>query len=608
MWYKIKSFFRKITSVFTLDGFALSSVWVQLTAIFLVSAISIFGMSLLIGDLSMSYRLFADPSSYAYLNSRNELFFGLIQVLLGLVLFSFIISVLSAALIGLIEKIKSGTLPFSKKGHILFVNYNIKLPMILDEFDIKSYQDRKKQRVVLLFPDSETVASFRVEMDTGRWPNLQIYLRQGDLLSFHTYQRQAIFKALGLVILLPDNTSTSLEADNFNLKLLTNLVNNKKFFDYLNEKHLANQPVKCLLELSANKESSQIAKLLTASKVGNLFAVTTPSDVIGSVISRAMVDMSYYNIFFETLSFAGARIHFVDPTQIKKAKNLVGKSFHELLLSFSGGSLIGFSGAKEGKLNIQLSPFDQSLKSGDWLIFLTENIKSLKYQATDSVLEAAISSEVKPPSELNSKKIAVIGNAWPIGNIGDFIDNDSLANIRKSHYVFKSDSDFFDKDFLDSLINSKNENIVINLRDDLAFRLSLILSNIKKENIDFKSKIITLLGDPTTEQLLREHSNQVSTVLSHQLAARYIAQLAFQKNLESLFTELAFAEGSEFNILEVGNHISENHLKNPGKVKSILAAKQLIYVGVIDQSNNIQLSSENFSGIKQILVISKGSQ
>ncbi|MCH7414645.1 hypothetical protein MM213_14185 [Belliella sp. R4-6] len=608
MWYKINSFFRKIARVFTLDGFALSSVWVQLTAIFLVSAILIFGMSVLIGDLSMSYRLFADPSSYANLKLKNELVFGLIQVLLGLVLFSFIISVLSAALIGLIEKIKSGTLPFNKKGHILFVNYNIKLPMILDEFDIKSFQDRKKQRVVLLFPDTNTVTSFRLEMDKGRWPNLQIYLRQGDLLSFQTYQRQGIFQALGLVILLPDNTTSTLEADNFNLKLLTNLVNNKKFFNYLNDRHLANQPVKCLLELSANKESSQIAKLLTASKVGNLFAVTTPSDVIGSVMSRAMVDMSYYNIFYETLSFAGARIHFVDPKRFKKARNLIGKSFHELLMSFSGGSLIGFSGAKEGRLNVQLCPFSENLGNDDWLIFLTGNIKSLNYQPHLVKQKVADMNEICAPSELISKDIAVIGNTWPIGNIEDFIDYNSFVNLNKSHHVFDSEKDYFQKDFLNSLVHSNHENIVINLQDDLAFRISLILANIKNENIDFKSKIITLLGDPTVEQLIREHTDQVSTVLSHQLAARYIAQLSFQKNLESLFSELAFAEGSEFNILEVGEHISEANLKNSEHVKSILAEKHLIYVGAIDRSNKIQLSTNNFNGVKQILVLSRGSK
>ncbi|MFD2036888.1 hypothetical protein ACFSKL_18935 [Belliella marina] len=595
---------RKITRVFTLDGFALSSVWVQLTAIFLVSAVSIFGMSLLIGDLPMSYRLFADPSSYAYLESRNELIFGIFQVLLGLVLFSFIISVLSAALIGLIEKIKSGTLSFNKKGHILFVNYNIKLPMILDEFDIKSYQDKKKQKVVLLFQNSATVADFRTEMDTGRWPNLEIYLRKGDLLSFQTYQRQGIFKALGLVILSPDDGTANFDRDNFNLKLLTLLVNNKKFFGYLYDRHLANQPVKCLLELSENKESRQIAKMLTTYEDANLFAITTPNDVIGSVMSRAMVDISYYNIFFETLSFAGPRIHFVDPMKIKKANNLVGKTFKDLLLSFSGGSLIGFSSAKEGKLNIQLSPFEKVLAAGDWLIILTDNIKAIKCAPTsNSPIDA---KDVLAPNELNTKNIAVVGDAWPIGNIGDFIDRKSLENLNKSHFVFGTDEAYFTSDFQQSLIHSKYENIVINLRDDLGFRLSLIMANIKKEEIDFGSKIITMVENPVTDQLIREHSSQISTVLSHQLAARYIAQLAFQKNLEGLFTELAFAEGSEFNILEVGIHIPKDLLRSAKELQALLASKNLIYIGVIDKDKNIKLSAVDFKGVNQILVLSRG--
>ncbi|AFL84915.1 hypothetical protein Belba_2355 [Belliella baltica DSM 15883] len=276
MGRKFLKILRKIFRVFTLDGFAFSSVWVQLAAIFLVSSLLIFGMSFVLGDLAMSYRLFADPSSYAYSETDNQLIFGLVQVFFGLVLFSFIISVLSAALVELIEKIKSGTLSYRKKGHILFVNYNIKLPMILDEFDIKSKQSKKTQNVVLLFLDSETVSSFRTELDKGRWPNLDIFLRQGDLLSFHTYMRQGIFKALGLVILLPDQFQSALDADNFNLKILTLLISNQKFSKHLEDKQGLKQPMKCLVELSVNVESRNIAKNLTSNESGNLFAVTTP--------------------------------------------------------------------------------------------------------------------------------------------------------------------------------------------------------------------------------------------------------------------------------------------------------------------------------------------
>lgn len=605
---KFLLFFRKIFRVFTLDGFALSSVWVQLIAIFMVSSLIIFGMSLVLGDLAMSYKLFADPSSYASSETNNELVFGLIQVLFGLVLFSFIISVLSAALVELIERIKSGTLAYNKKGHILFVNYNIKLPMILDEFDIKSSQSKKTQNVVLLFPDSETVANFRAELDKNRWPNLDIFLRQGDLLSFHTYLRQGIFKALGLVILLPDHFESPLESDNFNLKILTLLMSNPKFFGHLEDKQQMKKPMKCLVELSVNTESRNIAKNLTSNVTGNLFAVTTPGDVIGSVMSRAMVDIVYYKIFFETLSFSGPTIHFVDPNQIKKAGNLVGKSFQELLLSFSGASLIGFSGVSNGKFYIQLCPFESILEKGEWLIILAENINALTFKTSQTDLSNSQNHLVKSPGEYDSRKICVIGDQWPLGNIEDFIDEKSLASLSKSHFIFENENEYFNQDFQKGLFEEKYDNIVINLSDELGFRLSLILSQQTQNREHLQTKFITVLGDPTTEQLLNSYSSEINTVLSHKLAARYIAQLAFQKNLEGLFTELAFAEGSEFNLLEIGTHIAPELLQNADQLKALLAGNNLVYIGMIDEDKNINLSAHDFKNAKQILVLSKGDR
>lgn len=599
-----KLFWRKLRRIITKEKFALAPVSVQLVAIFIASASVIVLLSPLLGDLSTSYRLFADPSSYANAKGPLQLTVGLVQVLIGLVLFSFIISVMSAALTTLIDNIKSGSLPYLKKGHIIIVNYNVKLPLILDQLNIRAKDKGEFEDVILLFSDPELVKFFRTQFQNERWPNLDVFVRQGDVLSFKTFDRLSVFNASGIVILLPDNKQDDFESDNFNLKILTTLSNNHSFFQHLSERQINKRPLKCSIELSNNPDCAKIAKELTSTESGSFFAVITPGDVIGSILSRAKVDVVYYKVFFEILSFDGSTVHFVDPKRFSPIGKLTGKTFKELILSFDGGTLLGFSGVThEGRFQINLCPFGEDLKATDWLLFLTTNVKDIKYNPVSISTEIQKNKHILAPNEVASKNICVIGDAWPLGNIDDFIDMSSLAALEEASFVFKNPSDYFEPKFLKKLHEGNFDNIIINLNDELGYRLTMLLISSNQKNQAFLSKIVSILNDPVTEQLLSRKVLRSNTVLSHKLSARYIAQIAFQKNLDLLFSELAYAEGAEFQLLEVGRHIPQDLLTDADTIKALLTAHRMVYVGTVDMEQNINLEATSFEGIKQILVL-----
>lgn len=604
---RLKLFIRNSRRILTPERFALASVWVQLIAIFLTSAFIIIALSPFLGSLQLSYKIFADPAYFYETTGPIQIVAGLIQVLLGMILFSFIISVLSAALIKLIDNIKSGSLPFKGTGHTIFINYNIKLPLILDQFNLRAKDKGTMENVVLLFSDNDVVNSFRSMLDKERWNNLDIFIRQGDVLAFKTYDRLSISNATGIVILLPDKEDDPFAADNFNLKILTTLTNNHAFFQHLSDRQGSRHPVKCSIELSNNKDSRDIALELTSLGAGALFAVITPGDVIGSILARAKVDVVYYKAFFEILSFDGSTIHFIDPKRFLDKGDLGGVLFEQLLFSFEGGTLLGFSGInKDGGFEMSLCPFGKSLKSTDWLLFLTKNIKDLHYKPISSPLNFVKNDAIIPPKEAASKKICVVGNEWPLGNIDDFMDVSSLASLKESHFVFEEPSKYFSPTFLKSLHEVDYDNIIINLDDEQGFRLTMLLVSKNRNDSQFMTKIVTILGDPVTEQLLHTNVLKSNTVLSHKLAARYIAQISFQKNLDRLFTELAFAEGVEFNLLEVGNHIPADFLGDLNELKMMLAAHKMIYIGTVDNEKNVYLEATTFSETQQILVLSFG--
>lgn len=605
-WLRLR--WRALRRLLTPDGFALASIWVQLAAIFVGSALLILFMSILIGDLSTSYRWFADPSSYADAETAQQLVFGLLQVVFGLILFSFIISVLSASLEQLIERIKGGTLPYRRSGHLLIVNYNVKLPLILDEINLRAQRLDRTEDVVLLFPDRETVDVFCDHLDTARWPQLQVYVRQGDLLQWHTYETLGVLKALGVVVLAPESETDEFARDNQNLKILTALINEQAFMHHLLERQAAKSPVKCSIELSNQTYSREIALALTAVKGGSLFAVTTPGDVIGSVLARSMVDIVYYKAFFELLSFHGWNVQFVDPALVGLEQRALDVPFEELLLGMTGGTLVGYSRLdRYGHFDLALCPFGKPMQAHDWLIVVTPDLHQLRYAPTSVPAEPAEDlAAIQVPSEIVNRRLCVIGSTWPVDALGHFIDEQSRNALEAAHFDFDDPQRYFDPEFVASLRIHEYDHIVINLPDELGFRLTLLLLAASEPDDPFLESIITVLTDPTIEELLNKNVRYRNTVLSHKLAAKYIAQLSFQKNLEKFFAELAMPKGVEFNLLKIGEHIPAELVTDEPRLRRLLAARKLVYLGAVGPTRRVHFDDGHLAGARQLLVLGHG--
>jgi hypothetical protein len=225
--------------LFSPEGFALGPIWAQLFIIFGCSALVVLAASPFLGSVAASYRIFVDPSAYADVEGVLQGLLGLLQVLFGLVLFSFIISVLSAALDQLIDRIRGGTLPYKKRDHVLIVHHNARLPLLLDEMAVRAQRLGQVGHVVLLLPDRETLDVIAEQFDLERWPALQISLRQGPTTDYDTYQRLGVEQAFGLVVLASDSAGDAFATDNLNLKILACQRKVPEFMRHLEERQRA---------------------------------------------------------------------------------------------------------------------------------------------------------------------------------------------------------------------------------------------------------------------------------------------------------------------------------------------------------------------------------
>jgi len=595
---------RRALRLLTPDGFALAPLWVQLLAIFAASALLILASSLFIGSISLSYRLFSDPSSYADADGFRQIFFGFFQVGFGLILFSFIISVLSAALEQLIERIRGGTRPYRNRGHLLIVNRNHRLPLMLDEINGRYGRRGLDGDIVLLLRDRGEVEAFCDGLDLGRWPFLHIFVRQGDLHNFETYNRISIFAASGIVLLAPDETESRFGGDNCNLKILVTLVDDPPFWRHIADHQESQRPIKCTVELSGELQSRMIARALTAHGREAMFSIATPGDVIGRVLSRSVMDIVYHRIFFEIFSFFGHSIHFVDSRRFAAQGAVEGTRFEDLCRSFTRGVLIGLSRLDRGEFNMQLAPLGQVLTSGDWLIFIAVNADAVTYEPTTSLPVDA--SSIKPPSEVRRRKLCVIGEARQFERLDAFLHAESRSALKESRIVFDQMERYFEAEVIDRIRSGDYDSIIINLDDEIGFRFVLFLFAQFEPDDPILEKVVTVLGDPVIERLLTRNSRHRNMVVPDKLAANYITQLTFQKNLEKVYDELSAPEGFEFNLLEVGRHIPRTLLTTKAAVKDLLLAAGMVYVGAVDLQKNITFDADSFTNAQQLVVVSLG--
>jgi hypothetical protein len=586
----------------TLDGFALAPLWLQLVLIFAASAVLVFLFSPLTGSLSYCYTLFADPGTYGEADGFRQLFFGFFVLVLGLILVSLIISVLTTALEDLIVHIRSGLRPYRKKGHILIIHRNVKLPLMLEEMNLKYAGLGHALDVVILLGDAPQVEEFWSGLEVGNWPFLNIYLRQGDLLTYETYARVSIVAAIGILLLLDETKADPFSADSQNLKTLAMLMNEEAFRTHLERRHAEKRPVKCAVELSHTVKSHEIARMLTALGQESLFSVMAPGDVVATVLSRAILDFAYYGIYLELFSFEHKSIYFVDPRRFAAQGLRAGLPFEELSLGFTQGILMGYSCATAAGLDVVLAPLGRALQDGEWLLLIASNEAAIAYAAAGPA-RAAAGAAIQAPSVIRQCRVGLIGAEREFERLGDFLDEASRTWYRENQIVLGRPEEYFDAEFIHRLRAGGFDKIIINLEDDLAFRLALYIRSLVGDEDPFVEKIITVLNNPVTEMLLQRRGGQCDIILSDKLAAKYITQLTFQKNLEKVYAELTSCKQAEVKLLDVGADIPRAALTNKPELKQLLLANGLIYLGTVNARKETSFDAADFAEARQIVVL-----
>ena len=582
----------KNISLHTKEWFASLGVLGQLGVVIALGFSVIISSSLLIGSIENAYLVFIDPPALPVMKDKGiKLYFSFLLMLFGMVITSFNISILSAALEKTFRDIKKGHLKYYGENHTLIINYNRKVMKILQEINLFHEKNKDMHEVIIFINNEKDIEILQSKIKKYHFNNLKVFIRFGDTFLYSRYKELGIYDIYALIILSEESIKDPFLRDNNNLRIMNLLFSNDKFSNYLYEKKKNMKQVKAVVEFSDIHHFDTIVKEATQS----LFLALSPTNVLSSILNLSMININFYNMWSQLLSFNGYELYFVDSKRYK----LTDTAYKDALLRHKHGLLIGISRVEDGEFKLLLNAKEEIIKEDDWLIFISEDIHGISF--LDEVHEYKATQVIAPPKEVFTRNVAIIGNQRDI-KTNNLLDTESshVANINYDNIeLFQKSS--YDKLLIPSQKQEiKYDTIIINHNDEMIYRIALYLKVLySDQSIE---KFVFIVDDTLiAEQLI--NAGFKNTILSHLLISNYMAQVSNQLALHEVFNILLTGTGAQLNFID-----TDNVPQNIQELKYELIYNKMLYLGLIMNDGRVEFESTNIQNAKKIIVLSDAKE
>ena len=575
----------------TKEWFARLNIFSQLGVVLVMGAVIVIVSGMVTGSIKDSYTVFVDPPSlFIFEDGGAKLLFSFFLMFLGLAVSGFIISVLSSWLENVLSDIKEGRLEYNGEDHTLVINVNEKIFTLLNELNLLYANVHKRHDVVLFCSDIDKIEFLQDEIKNLKFKNINVYARFGNVLSWERYNELSVLNVHSIIILSDENIEDEFIKDNQNLRILNLLCSQSAFMDYLDRKKTMFKPVKSIVEFTHTGYFEQIVSSVSNSH----FVAIAPRDVLSNIINLSSIDILFFNIWSELLSFGGYDLYFMDA----KKYGIVGNSYKEVLLKHQNGLLIGLSRTVANEFKLLLNAQNEVIQEGDWLIVIANRDKDVSFRSTPLSIDEKI--VIEQPKETYRRNLIQIGNERVLK------ENEWLENGSSLKLIVPQDEELFRKEFFDTWIlgSEKVDKIIVNLSDETVYRLAMNLKVFYPDQKDL-DMFVFLVDDTLIADQLSNIGIQ-NAILTNLLFTRYITQVSNQLALHRVFKLLFAKDGAEINHIEKSD-LPKNIVDNTDKLKAQLVANDMVYIGAVYENNSIVFEAEDIRNASKIIVLSNGA-
>ena len=486
--------------------------------------------------------------------------FMLLVTIVGLIILSTLIGLVSNGILDKIEELRKGRSYVVENDHVLILGWSSKIFTIIPELVIAN-ENQQDPKIVILADMDKVRMEDEIRDKVGNIKNTRIICRRGNPIDIHDMQIANPENSRSIIILDTEDENS----DSQIIKTILAIVSNRK--DRQDPYHITAE--------IEDPHNYAVAKMVGRDEVELILS----DDFISKIMVQTSRQSGLSVVYIELMDFGGDEIYF------NEEPRLYGKTFMEALFSYEDSAIIGIQFA-DGR--VALNPEMRThISKGDKLIGITEDDDTMVLSKKRSYKQFRITRQqilAKPiEKERSAEQILLIG--WNdrartiIKELDNYLPNGSKLKVLSKFEDAKQVLDRLKKDLKNielafEQVNTTDIGVLRSMSCDQYDYIILLcyqrhfpiqeadaqtlitllhLRNISEEGTK-RLKIVSEMLDIRNRQLA-DVTRADDFIVSDKLLSLLMTQVAENKYLMRVFEDLFDAEGSEIYIKPIENYI-----------------------------------------------------
>ncbi len=479
----------------------------------------------------------------------------LVVTLGGIFVISTLIGVLTSGIESKIDELRKGRSRVIENGHTVILGWSQQIFMVISEL-VAASANQSKSCIVVMGDKDKVEMEEEIRDMVGSTGKTRIVCRRGNPMAPTDLDIVNLHTARSILILAPEGDSP----DSSVIKTMLAITNNP---------NRRPEPYNIVAELRDPK-NMEAARMVGRDEV----EIVQVGNLISRIIAQTCRQSGLSVVYTELLDFGGDEIYFYN------SPTLVGKTFGETLQAFADSAVIGLH--QSGGIPQLNPPMDTIIQASDKLIVIAEDDDKIQLSAQGGAFDSSM-IELRTPAEPVPERTLILGWNWRAPSIINELDHyvapgsivtvvaqaddaeevlaQQCAALAHQTVTFQ-EGDTTDRRTLDAIQIETYKHVIIlcysdTLEAQQADAQTLITLLHLREIASRSGQVFSIVSEmiDSRNRALAEVTRADDFIVSDKLVSLILSQVAENRALNAVFTDLFDPEGAEVYLKPASNYV-----------------------------------------------------